>query len=184
MLIPGQIRKRFNEYCCSPLSFWKLNSSVEKPSTLSILSLRDWPLLSISTGEGDENDVCLGVVSWPGRAEPKRSLETPGHLCLQHRAGPLGGGRGGGGTQVKRSIRDTNCEEGQKIRGCAWNTCTHWLPHIYTLTSEGSVHPCSCVMPETVFAHTHISNCYPEDLCAHVYIHPKIYMNNGDKLPA
>lgn len=142
--------------------------SAEGPSTLSILSLRDWPFapLPSSTGESDEDDVCLGIVSWPRGAEPQRSLETPGHLRLQHWAGPLGGGGGGGGTQVKRLIWDTNYEEEQKIQGCAWKTCTYRLTH--TLTSE-CAH--AAVLCQRLFLHTHISDRYPEDSCAHVYIH-------------
>lgn len=54
-------------------------------------SVSDLIFLSVSTGEGDAHDVCVGAVSRPGGAESQRSLETPGHLCLQHRAGPLGG---------------------------------------------------------------------------------------------
>ena len=33
-------------------------------------------------GEGAEDDVRVGSVSGSGRAEPKRCLETAGHLCL------------------------------------------------------------------------------------------------------
>lgn len=54
-------------------------------------------------GEGDENDVRVGVVSGPGGAEPQRSLEALGHLCLQHGASPLGAG---GGTWTRLKGRD------------------------------------------------------------------------------
>lgn len=65
---------------------------MEKKLVLLFLNLR-----SVPTGEGDEDDVCVGALPRPGGAEPQRSLEAPGHLCLQHRAGSLGGGMWGGG---------------------------------------------------------------------------------------
>lgn len=83
-----------------------------------------------STGEGDEDDVCLGALSWPGGAEPQCSLETPGHLRLQHWASPLGRG---GGMQVKRSILGQRWEQGWEIWRCAWNICTHWLVYLYII---------------------------------------------------
>lgn len=68
-------------------------------------------------GEGDEDDVRVGAVSRPGGAQPQRGLEAAGHLCLQHRADPLGGGWGGGGTGV-RADRETVMVDTPR------NTCT------------------------------------------------------------
>lgn len=84
-------------------------------------------------GEGDENDVCVGVVSGPGGAEPQRSLEAPRHLCLQHRASPLGGG-----TWTRLKGRDI---------GHSWDHLRILQPVVYHLKRE----------EETVFAHCIVS---------------------------
>lgn len=75
-------------------------------------------------GEGDEDDVRVGVVSGPGGAEPQRCLEAPGHLCLQHGAGPLGGG-GGGGTRAQRCMQTERERHGTRL-----GTSAHVARHL------------------------------------------------------
>ncbi len=136
-------------------------SSTKKPSAFSKLPPGDWhsaPSLP-STGEGDEDDVCLGVMSWPGGAEPQRSLETLGHLRLQHWAGPLegGGGGGGGGTKVKRSIPDKQTV--MKDRRCkdVLETPAHTHSHVYKYINiwGQSVSMLPCHARDCICTHSH-----------------------------
>lgn len=81
-----------------------------------------WTFLHICPGEGDEDDVCVGAVSGPGGAEPQCGLEAPGHLCLQHRASPLGGG---GGTWAQTSAHPPTCSLTSERRRRDWICSLH-----------------------------------------------------------
>lgn len=46
-------------------------------------------LFSPVSGQSAQDDVCVGSMSRPGRAESICCLEATGHLCFQHWANPL-----------------------------------------------------------------------------------------------
>lgn len=164
MLIPGQKKKGG----CSQRLFWYFHWCAEKPSLYRLSASDLCPSFRLNRGRWWE--WCMF-----GRCVVTRKSWTP---TLP----------GDSWTSLlparSRSSRWRNAGEKVDMEHKLWwraEGARMCLEHLQTLTptyiyltSEGRVHPCSCVMPEAVFACTPISNCYTKHLCAYVFIQSKM----------
>ena len=99
---------------------WRPLCVLPCPSLQSLVAALTVPA---SAGQGAAHAVRVGALSRPGRAQPLRGLAAPGHLSIQHGAGPLsvvatsrgfwaGSARGGHTGLVSACHNQTSGEDG------------------------------------------------------------------------
>lgn len=99
---------------------WRPLCVLPCPSPQSLVAALTVPA---SAGQGAAHAVRVGALSRPGRAQPLRGLAAPGHLSIQHGAGPLsvvatsrgfwaGSARGGHTGLVSACHNQTSGEDG------------------------------------------------------------------------
>lgn len=174
------ILKYFKGVVLDPPSSPEMSFVWKRPQLTTVLTLCSHPP---PTGEGDEDDVRLGAVPWPGGAQPQRSLETPGHLRLQHGAGSVGGDWGEGHPQTVKEGRDARMWLEHLRSASRTRTHAHTRTHIYIWAQGAPMSLCHArdcrrilIFPidQRIYVHTAFSPLWHEDINRLPVLHPSV----------